>query len=374
MQHKKIIFLALQVADKENSADYQRVSLLARVSRLTTITASNLPGILSGRVYQSFVYPKTCWIICALWKLRNQNKDKNPPIIYSSPNLHSLIVVYLANKLFGYQYVIDFWDHPSLQYEMTGRLVKFVKSNLWKYLKSELDLANRSIVAMSPRLVETFKTNSECKYSVGRGVTFPAVSSNIKEKFCGDELRFVNVGWLYRIRGTDFFTSLLSELEARGVKATIRSAGYSDSYSRKKILLHNQVCLNKIEDLGFLDKNEVSSLYAWGNFGLCILDTSVLNYKYAYPIKVYEYMANSVVNIASSTLGTSEMIKHNSNGIVLCGDTASQRVSDLCDILLQINKSNWLRLVDNGKDTVRSKTIESLEVDLVDIYRRMKIL
>jgi glycosyltransferase involved in cell wall biosynthesis len=50
------------------------------------------------------------------------------------------------------------------------------------------------------------------------------------------------------------------------------------------------------------------------------LDTSILNYRYAYPIKLFEYLSLGKIVIATETFATAEIIQHGVNGFLVKND------------------------------------------------------
>ncbi|WP_166805115.1 glycosyltransferase [Nitrosococcus wardiae] len=67
---------------------------------------------------------------------------------------------------------------------------------------------------------------------------------------------------------------------------------------------------------GELPHSEVLEVLRNVDIGLCLLDTGVLNYKYAYPVKVIEYMNLGLIVLATESHGTRALIMDGQNGFI----------------------------------------------------------
>jgi glycosyltransferase involved in cell wall biosynthesis len=91
----------------------------------------------------------------------------------------------------------------------------------------------------------------------------------------------------------------------------------------------------------------------------------VINYNYAYPIKVGEYMLNNVVVIATNTDGVKSVIKNGNNGY-----TIKNEVKDTVDIISNFNKKNHSKILKQAKKTILEFDKSIIEKKIVkEIYK-----
>ncbi|KEO52388.1 glycosyltransferase, partial [Thioclava indica] len=67
---------------------------------------------------------------------------------------------------------------------------------------------------------------------------------------------------------------------------------------------------------GWVVHSTVIEILGSGHIGICLIDPDVLNYRYAYPIKVGEYMSQGVIPVATDGQGVRSLIRHGENGFV----------------------------------------------------------
>lgn len=369
-RRRDVIFICKVIANKENSADFQRLSLLSKLSNLTVCTErSTLDKLDSSVSYSLMNVTGKLWVMrCAVRILKNYEPKGKKVYVYSSPGLYALLVSVIISRIRGWTLVVDFWDHPSLGFELAGPLIKRLKKILWFVIRLMISKDDNFILAMEPGISKHLPECVENVYSVERGVVIDSIEP-VSSSY-SDDLKLVSVGWLYRIRGTEFLVKCMQELENRGLSATLKSAGSSDNYSLSMVEKHNRKSNNKIEHLGFIDKEEISEIYKWSNYGFCILDQSILNYRYAYPIKVVEYMAAHVVCIATRTYGIETMLDSKTGLLVDSGDIG---VKQVCDFVEVQSKKEWEDMALCAFDSVARYDIANLNKSLSVIYKEIGI-
>ena len=88
---------------------------------------------------------------------------------------------------------------------------------------------------------------------------------------------------------------------------------------------HNGHAQNKLQYLGKVGHEESLRRVVESDVCLCLLDPSVVNFRYSYPIKLFEYMAAGKVVIATDTPAIREVIENGKSGILIDNTVESLR-------------------------------------------------
>lgn len=126
---------------------------------------------------------------------------------------------------------------------------------------------------------------------------------------------------------------------------------------------------NKVESLGYLDREGVKNLYKKSDIGLCILKYTP-NIYYSLPIKLFEYMEAGLPIICSDFPIWREIVEGCDCGIVVPYDDMEKAIEAAQYILAQPDVA--FRMGENGKRAVREKYNWQIEEKkLLAVYDRM---
>lgn len=119
--------------------------------------------------------------------------------------------------------------------------------------------------------------------------------------------------------------------------------------------------------LGFLKRNEISSLYEKANVGMVTLHPT-LNYKDSLPVKMFEYMAAGIPIIASDFQKWKEIIINHNCGITVNPNDPNE-IKKAIDYLIS-NPLKAKKMGENGIKAVKEIYNWSIEEKkLLDLYR-----
>ncbi|MDF1672104.1 MAG: glycosyltransferase family 4 protein [Vicingaceae bacterium] len=125
----------------------------------------------------------------------------------------------------------------------------------------------------------------------------------------------------------------------------------------------------KVEEQGFLNRNEVKELYKKSKIGIVTLHPTV-NYLDSLPVKMFEYMAAGIPVIASNFPLWKSIIETNNCG--LCVDPLDSKATSIAINNLLNNPDLSKEMGENGKTLVQQKyNWKNEEIKLIDFYKRI---
>jgi glycosyltransferase involved in cell wall biosynthesis len=172
------------------------------------------------------------------------------------------------------------------------------------------------------------------------------------------------VGGLSKVRGIKELVKALVYID--GVKLNLAGAFSEPEFKEELVSIS---AWEKVNFLGYLNRNEISATFARSKAGIVGLHP-VSNYLDSLPVKMFEYMIAGLPVIASNFPLWETIINTNKCGI--CIDPLSpEEISDAIRYILE-NPEEARRMGENGKQAVREKynwTIE--EKKLFEVYEKV---
>jgi glycosyltransferase involved in cell wall biosynthesis len=156
--------------------------------------------------------------------------------------------------------------------------------------------------------------------------------------------------WAARYDGPPVRLELMGPYDAASEKGVNRLMRNPQNAGRMNIRLH-----------GALPHAEVLRIMRDGDIGICLTDPTVLNYRYAYPIKVVEYMSQGLVTVATDGHGVRAFVRHGENGFVSDYDLDSFARTMTEAIEACANEGRRRELVENA-----IRTVEARDWDIVN--------
>ena len=171
------------------------------------------------------------------------------------------------------------------------------------------------------------------------------------------------VGGITTVRGIN---ELLEALE--GAECSLLLAGaFLEDGLRDSII--NKNAWNKVEELGFLRREEVVNVYKKSKLGIVTLHP-ISNYYVSLPVKMFEYMAAGLPLIASNFPLWKDIILENNAG--LCVDPMSPiEIGEAINYILN-NPKEAKKMGENGRKMVIEKYNWDIEKKkLIDLYQEL---
>ena len=315
-----------QVNDAPNQIRYQRVLALAEAYPLYVVTTGPLPEVLRGKVREVYVVGR--WL--SLWqislRLARRLGAEGEVVIHTVYAPRLMIAGFLCRVMLPCRWIYDLYDHPSLTWSGSRGLKRVVKRGVWSLVLSRmLRRADVWVIGMHPGILSHLPVpRRECRIvlSGGPGIQAePVVEAPAKP---GSELSICYAGWLRMKRGADLIAAWAREYD--GPPACLHLMGQEDDdavAALEDVRAEAERRGLKIVRHGWTEHGRVLEILRSGDIGLCPIDPDVLNYRYAYPIKIIEYMSQGLIPVATDGHGVRAMIRQGENGFVARYDAAS---------------------------------------------------
>jgi glycosyltransferase involved in cell wall biosynthesis len=167
--------------------------------------------------------------------------------------------------------------------------------------------------------------------------------------------------------------------EVRGIKEMVKAMEFTDKarlnlggfFSEQDIEkeVKTYTGWKKVNELGFLDRDEVSKVYSQSKAGLVIL-RPIVNYLDALPVKMFEYMAAGLPVIASNFPLWKEIVEGNNCGLCV-NPLEPQEMADAIEYIISYPKEAE-KMGHNGKKAVIEKyNWQVEEKKLFEVYEEM---
>lgn len=321
---EKIIYIkAGGIKDVSNATQYQRALMLSKTFELTIVTDGSVPDLIA-RHSEDCLRVRSGWnfVPSAIRVLRTLSKQ-GYRVLYSSNQPRAIIAAYLAASHLNMRWIVDLWDDPMLAFRnmRKGRVfTSLYRRFVWRSLPSSeawiLGLNKGILEALPPRdpnhrvLMVTNGTN----VSATREVVSLERRIHPGDK---DGLRVGYSGWVTLQRGVSLVLSYLKSVNGQEVPLEFVAWGPAEEDALEAITEHNAQQAHGLEYLGKLSHSQSLIEIAKSDVCLCLLDPSVVNFRFSYPIKLFEYMAAGKVVIATDTPAIRQVIEDGKSGILI---------------------------------------------------------
>jgi glycosyltransferase involved in cell wall biosynthesis len=221
-----------------------------------------------------------------------------------------LIPIGLKLKKLGKKVIFD--AHEDLPKQILGKpylnkFTKFVLSKGFTLYEHWACPKFDAIIGATPFIRDKFLKINPNTVDINN---FPLLVELANTGHWSDKLNEVAyVGDISKIRGIEEI--LLAMDDTRGIKLNL-AGKFADQLLENKV--KNQRAWLKVNELGFLNRQQVSDLLAKSKAGLVTLHP-VINYMDALPVKMFEYMAAGIPVIASNFPLWREIVEENQCGL-----------------------------------------------------------
>lgn len=168
--------------------------------------------------------------------------------------------------------------------------------------------------------------------------------------------------------------------EARGIKEMVKALEFTSTvklnlggfFAEKEVEkeVKNYYGWKNVNELGFLNRNEVSSIYSQSKAGLVTL-RPIINYLDALPVKMFEYMAAGLPVISSDTKLWKKIVDEAKCGVCV-NPLEPKEIADAINYIIA-NPKEAEEMGQNGKKAVLEKYNWSMEErKLYGVYKKLE--
>ncbi len=221
------------------------------------------------------------------------------------------------------------------------KIVSFLVEHYENYIAGKLD----GVITATPYIEKRFLMINQNTIAVNN---FPILHELIlEEKYPHKSENIIcYVGGMTKIRGA---VEMIKAIESLNIKLLI-AGSFLEPYLKDELMKLNG--WNKIEELGFVNRNAVREVYSKSKLGLVVLHPTT-NYLDSLPVKMFEYMASGLPVVASNFPLWKEIIEKNNCGI--CVDPLNvKQISNAIQYILD-NPEHAKVMGENGKKAVLEK-------------------
>ena len=329
-----VIFVVHVVKDRPNRNGYQRLVALAAEFNVVVVTSIALPSALDRKVKRVLIANgrKEVWSM-ALKTAKDLQEEGENIYVHTQYSSIQAIAGFICKLRLGCKWIYDLWDHPSLTYSSRrgpgrwARQLIEVVVRRWVLVK-----ADAWIIAMHPAILGYMPpAPSACKLIfIQPGISTQeqrGADSNERSPERDESVRIVYAGpitgqrlnslrkWVRDYSGPSVdleFMGAINQGEGNGVLNAIEQSCVRNSSISFKY--HGETSHKKT--LKILRRSDI---------GICPLDTSVLNYRFAFPIKIVEQMHLGLIVVATESHGVRAYIRDGVNGVLISSETDGTR-------------------------------------------------
>lgn len=323
---KAVILIIGRVNDAPNQIRYQRVLALAEAYPLYVVTTNPLPDVLRVKVHEVHMVGRwlSMWWTCL--RLARRLGADGEVVVHTVYAPRAMIAGFLCRATVPCRWVYDLFDHPSLTWSGSRGVRRVLKQGVWHLVLSRmLRLADVWVIGMHPGILSHLPVpRRDCRLVLSGGPGIQDGSAMEASSTRNSEVSICYAGWLSLKRGADLIAAWARSYE--GPPASLHLMGHEEDDAVAAIETVREEAQRRglrIVRHGWTDHAKVLDILQNGDIGLCPIDPDVLNYRYAYPIKVVEYMSQGLVPVATDGQGVRALIRHGETGFVARYDAKS---------------------------------------------------
>lgn len=319
----KIAYLVDDIPNLRGSTRYQRVRHLSQKNELFLFLKEDslVPEEIQTKVTitKSGFTSVPLHILWRLYKTWKMDKKVHFDFVYTFNSPFSIIEGFLL-KLLGIRWIADIWDHPEQGVEIETNLLRRLRDQILVLLARKfLRHANLIICAIVPEALKTYNINAKKILQVTNGVELEYVKPKGKKK-SSDKFKVFHVGPLHWVRSIDTLLEAVCKVGSEiPVEFTLAGRVYDDFQAWLNNFIAEHSLGSVVEVLGEIEHEKVISLMEKSDVCVCPLaDTRAR--RYAYPIKVLQYLAMGKPVVATNLPGVAQFIEHGENGLLVSPD------------------------------------------------------
>lgn len=361
-ERESVLFVVNDIPDLEGKTEYQHALGLCESFETTVLAGGEVPWAVRRRANGVRTYTESVWsgipLLFPLWLLFWIVRIPAAATIVSPHSLY-VVVTYVGTRLTSSNQIVDFWDDLTLpiasysnQNDTVSRIKEIYHRGIFTVACRCISRVDLLILSIHPGIVEKYDLSSVRIVELTNG--YRSEMLDVDERPSNeDRTRFVYLGRANTKRGIDTLIQTIVETDAL---LNLDIVGPTDRAVERVAARLDNVTLH-----GEQPHEEALGLVARADVGLCILDTTVENYRYSYPIKLFEYAALGKAIIASDTPAIRSVLTDGES--VLLVDGCSTEIQEA--IITLANEEDFRRTIgENAKAEIR----EYAWTRILDLY------
>jgi len=327
LQSETLLYVLNNVPSREGTTRYQhaerlcdsfRTTILCRgsVPREIESTADDVHSFRESRLgFQELFFP--LWLVYMILRHRSE-----ADVTIVSPHSLYLLATYVGTGGSSSALVVDLWDDltlPIASYKRrddylskAGELYHRVLFSIARRCLAKVDLM---VLSIHPGIVEKYDLRSVPTIELTNGY-LPELETKEVNAVDGPETRFVYLGRANAKRGIDTVVRTVAEACSAGHLDVV---GPTDGAVRQVAAGYDNVTLH-----GAQPHQTAIEIVARADVGLCLLDVSIENYRYSYPIKLFEYAALGRTIVASDTPAIRSILTDRKSVVLVDNDSTQE--------------------------------------------------
>ncbi|NNE63000.1 MAG: glycosyltransferase [Gammaproteobacteria bacterium] len=317
-----VILIVNSVPDKSGQVRYQRILGLTRTFNVFVVTRATLPAELSELVEEVRVARSRKQMLREAIAISKDLADKNKKFYVHTQYLpFTGIVGYSCKRITGCKWIYDLWDHPSLKWAHIRGPMRWWRKGIWSvFRRLVLPRSDAWIIAMHPGILGQLPAAPvSCRLIFSNPGYIPEESGDRIFPTAGEnsEVSIVYAGLIKSNRGFDLMSEWARSYSGLQ-KVKLHLIGRC-SESTKRVLdklvenSEDRASLS-LQIHGEIPHSNVLKILSRSNIGLCPINPDVLNYQYAFPVKIIEYLGSGLVVVATRAHGICAMVSENETG------------------------------------------------------------
>jgi glycosyltransferase involved in cell wall biosynthesis len=348
----RIAYLGHSITGDVNRTRYQRPKHLASMADLYLFVKkdTHVPEEIGSKatvVRSRFgVIPLyALWSVYKVWKL---DRRVHFDLVYALYPVHSILQGVIS-KLLGFKWVADVWDHPE---QTPGKTAGGIAQRLGAFIsKRSLRHADLVVCAIVPEALEGYKIDKKRMLTVTNGTELSLAKPAVTRRDGSSRFTVFCVGPLHESRGIETLMEAVTVVQKRVPDLSLVLVGrvFQDAVATVNDWVLQHGLQESVEVLGPTNHQRVLELIAEADVCVCPLSDAVAR-RYAYPIKLFEYLAMGRSVVATGTPGVSQIVTNEVNGLLVDPGNASQ----MAEAILRVHDDLGLRekLESNARQSV----------------------
>lgn len=275
--------------------------------------------------------------------------------ILNSNDLDSLLANYIVAKIKNKKIVYDSHEFFTQVPELINRpKVQKVWLSLEKWILPKL----KYTYTVSPAIATEYKRLYNIDMKLIRNLPF---INNINNKIEKQDKYIIYQGALNIGRGLENMIISMQNIE---VKLLIIGSG--DIENKLKQIVKDNNLIDKVIFKGKLPFNELFKYTSKAILGVSLEEAAGLNYKYALPNKIFDYINAEIPILVSNLPEMSKIVEKYKVGEILIKNN-SKEISEKVNNLIN-DKELYEKYVENTKIAKKELCWETQEKELIDLY------
>ena len=321
-EKKNVIFIVNSVPDKNGQVRYQRILGLTNTFNVYVVTRTPLPAELSALVAEVRLTSSPGQMLLEAISFSKRLKAQNAYFYVHTQYLpFTGTVGFICKKITGCKWVYDLWDHPSLKWSHVSGSIRLWRKAIWSLFRALVSPGSDAwIIAMHPGILDYLPAVPvSCRLIFSKPGYIPEKSNGemFPAKFEAGEISIIYAGLIKSTRGLDLMFDWAGSYTGTQ-KVKLHLIGRCSRGTRpllEKLVENSKNRANiSFQIHGEIPHSDVLNILSTSDIGLCPINPEVLNYQYAYPVKVIEYLSSNMFVVATRTHGIGALVSENETG------------------------------------------------------------